>query len=213
MVIAPGALLIVPEGATVTTTNTGVWARCEWQLNAPLLRHGQLANHAGKPLRMSTADFSLLAAMTSVISTESTFATAWGGGLLVDSLAAAIATAVFTSTWTSLNLSEAQADTIHNAIQVIYKRHADASFTVAGLAAEISISKHYLHRLFASVGVTPRQILEARRVSTAVAMLKISPNHSVDVMSAVAQKSGFATVRTMQAAIRRQQDMKGPSLR
>ncbi|WP_424937689.1 MULTISPECIES: hypothetical protein [Bacteria] len=202
--LVPRTMLVVPGEVNLSITNTTLWARCEWHLRTPMLRHGLLAAHHGKPLHLSRDHYQLLATMTNVVSTEAGFGESRGAGVLLDSFASVVAAAVLDAVDTTPQLSKSQAAIIERARQVIDERHVDPTFSVATLASELAVSPYYLSRLYAVLSTTPRRSIEARRVETARALLKLAPAHSHGAMLEVAHRSGFNTVRTLQAALRRQ---------
>jgi len=204
-------MVVLPGTAEVSTTNTELWARCEWQLRSPVLEHDQFAGHLAKPLRLGGSHFQLLTAMTNVISTEAAFTSSPGAAILHDSFAVAVASAILDAVDTTTLLSPPQAAIVERARGVIDVRHTDPAFGVAALASEVAVSQYYLNRLFALLGTTSRRALEARRVQTARLLLHLAPEHSHGAMLEAARRSGFRTVRTMRAALDRHSEASAPA--
>lgn len=204
--LEPQKMLLLPGSGTATTQNHGLWARIEWQIESAVLGRERLVAHYGKPVSVSAADYALLTAMTNVISTSPSLASSHGAGTLLDALAAVVQSTLLNSTETLAHLTPAQAATIRRAYELTDLHHTDSTFTVARLAASMSVSVSHLHHTIALGGTTPRQLLENRRVTTATALQNAIPRQTKSDAEEIALRSGFSSARALRTATRRQRD-------
>ncbi|WP_424936758.1 MULTISPECIES: helix-turn-helix domain-containing protein [Bacteria] len=209
LTLAPREIVVLPGASTITAESGALWARCEWLLNSVALEHPRLAGHLNTPHRLTAEHYALMTTMTNVISTAPAFGTSAGSRTLLGALAATAATAIVDATGKRIDLSPAQAELVERATDIIEANHRDPDFTVRALFRGMAISETHLHHLFSLLGTTPRQAIEARRVATARSLLALTPRRGPGALGDIAVRAGFRTVRTMQAAIARQERQGG----
>ncbi|MFB7843753.1 helix-turn-helix domain-containing protein [Microbacterium sp. NPDC056052] len=88
------------------------------------------------------------------------------------------------------------------ALHIIDEQHTDPTFTVAGLAGHLGVSKAWLHRAFAERGTSPRHALQDARIAHARTQLPRLPTPQEIAAAAAAEASGFATSRALRRALR-----------
>jgi len=210
--LSPREIVVLPGTSMITAESAALWARCEWLLDSAALEHPRLAAHLNTPHRLTAEHYALMTTMTNVISTAPAFGTSAGSRTLLDALAATAATAIVDATGKRIDLSPSQAKLVERATDIIDASHRDPDFTVRALFQRMAISETHLHHLFALLGTTPRQAIEARRVATARSLLALTPRRGSGTLGEVAARAGFRTVRTMQAALARQERREGEPL-
>ncbi|MDR6866397.1 AraC-like DNA-binding protein [Microbacterium resistens] len=204
--LRPGQLIVLDGSLTIRTENRALWARVEWHLRAPLLRHAEFAEHLSTAVPIRTSHADLIATTTNVISTNLQMAQGPGSPYLLDALTGIVAAAIADSTGAPSALTPAQAVIFQRAIADIGERFRDKDLSADGIARSLAVSRGYLHQVFTAARSTPRQEIESRRVAAALALLDASPSGGRGILERVADRSGFSSARQMRTAIRRQQD-------
>ena len=201
--LRPRDLLLLRGDTRVHTENAGVWARCEWHLRSPALQHRKFHPHFARPVRLREDDYTLLTAMTNVISTREGFGSSTGASTLHGALSQVVLAGMLSAADETAALSPSQATILREAKAEIEARYADSDFDVASLAASLHISERYLRRVHALTGTTPRLAIEARRLDDADAVLAAAPTRSRSTFEMAALRSGFRSVRHLQEARQR----------
>lgn len=201
--LAPQQMVLLDGRTAISTMNSAIWARCEWQINTPALQQDRLVEQFKKPLTLDKAHHTLLTAMTNVVSTRNSLGGSWGSGVFGDALAGTVTAAVLEASGTTTALSPTQARIVRTAIETIEERYRDSTFSVSDIATATSISVAHLHRLFAATGTTPRQALEERRLSAADTILAATPARDKGALEHAAEQAGFGSARRLRDATRR----------
>ncbi|WP_424937691.1 MULTISPECIES: helix-turn-helix domain-containing protein [Bacteria] len=201
--LRPRQLIFVDGVVPLETANRGIWARAEWHLRAPAFTLDRFIAHHGRPLPLPTDHYDLFTTMTNVISTRPSLGQSPGAELLLDVLTGVVTSGVINAAHESASLSSAQVKILRDAYAAIDEHYADATFSVQTLAAHVSVSTFYLHRLFAASGTTPRRAIEARRIRAASVLLNTTNPESPGAYEDVARVTGFSSGRQMRMAFRR----------
>ncbi|WP_424937384.1 MULTISPECIES: helix-turn-helix domain-containing protein [Bacteria] len=201
--IRPHEALFLRADDHVTTTNSGIWARCEWQLHAPTLRQEKFARSFGRALPLQADYYALLTTMTNATSTQPTLGQTGGAGMLLDAFTGVAVAAMLDATGETERLSATQTAILQDARAVIEQRYMDSAFDAGTLASTLGLSARHLRRPFAAVGTTPSRAIEERRLDAADSVLRVTPARSRGTLEQVATIAGFSSARRLRDALKR----------
>ena len=203
VLVPPRHLVLLSGDVVVTSENTSLWAWMEWHLTSPAIRQERFAEHFSRALTIPAKNYSLLTTMTNVISTNEHFGRTGGASLLLEALAGVVGATVMDATNESAILSPSQASIVRRAQEIIERRHTDPDLDLSALAAELHVSVRHLTRAFSLAGTTVRQSIEARRLTTADALLAVNSGWNQADKDAIARAAGFSSDRHLRLARRR----------
>ena len=96
-------------------------------------------------------------------------------------------------------VSPGSARVLVQALDLIDHRARDPEFSVAQLAAELSVSQAHLHAVFSQTGMSVGKYLRRARAVVAQRYLESAPEKRD--LDEIAARSGFSSVRTMTRAL------------
>ena len=204
--MAPGQALVVGADSAVTVTHDGTWARYEWQLKSHLLASPRLKNYQNLAISISKDYYRLLAAIANATIMSDGLGYGVDDSLLLAVFSCAVAAGISAAASERIGLTSSQADLVKRAEAVIEDQYLDPSFDVTALIGSLPVSKPLLYRAFSAWGTTPRKVLEERRAAHALSLMDSMPHNTPAVMQAIAERSGFTSVRQMRMAIARRSD-------
>jgi len=196
-------MILLPGDERLSTANDGIWARCEWKLRSPAIRHDRFSAHFSQVVDLRPESYALITTMTNVISTSQNIQSGPGAPLLLEALAGVIMASLMDTTGQSAELTPNQAAIMQRASEVIEIRHTSPDFNVTSLAEELHLSVRHLRRVYANAEQTPRSAIELRRVMTAQSLLSVNPGWYRKSKEEVARAAGFSSIEQMEAAFRR----------
>jgi len=202
--LLPQQAIFLEADTNVTTSNTELWARCEWHLILPDARRAPSRNQLATPLDLPSAHYALATSVTNILSTQKK-AGQWGN--LEDVLTGTARAALMDGSAESRRSTNMSA-ILERANEVIESRYVDPAFGPDALAEELHITARYLRRCFASSGTSPSRAIEDRRIAAVEAYMSLVPLRG-RALEKAAVLSGFSSVRRLRSALDRQAQRKG----
>ncbi|WP_424937741.1 MULTISPECIES: hypothetical protein [Bacteria] len=203
MQVRPMDMVLLQGDARVTAECTSLWARTEWQLASPALRQARFAAHLSRSIPLREEHYTLLTAMTNVISTSERIGHGSGAGAMLETLAGVAMAAVIDATDEHPWLPPSRAAIVRRAREAIDRRHTDPGFGLTELAAELHVSVRSLTRAFAATGTTAREAIERRRLATVDSLAVVNAGWALGDKDALAQAAGFSSARHLELTQRR----------
>ncbi|GAB3633881.1 hypothetical protein GCM10027421_32340 [Microbacterium shaanxiense] len=197
--VPPRTILALPGDAQVETTQSAPWARMFWEVDYPALHLPRFRAAYTRVLNVEGHLWNLITAITNVLAPSDNRPHSDEDPFLAEALGAALTAALSSAV---APLMAARPSLYADALRIIDGQHRDPALSVTILAQRLSVSVPHVHRLFAHAGSKPRDAIEERRVSTALALQQLADGHMDE--KEIAAHAGFTSVRRMRDAIQRQ---------
>jgi AraC-like DNA-binding protein len=204
--LAPGAVLVLAEGAVEVTTPDPSIARFEIALESGMIP-GPLRELIGAHAVLAEVPVSfrvaLVSAANAVLNTELDLRSQGLPALRLafSHLAVAIVSAGLEGAGRE-RFSRRELALQRRAMEVIAERARDPEFTIERLAQELSISERYVHRVFSAAGSSPALEIRAARAAVARSYSEGAVGRGLTAEER-ARLAGFANATAMRRALRR----------
>ena len=182
----------------VVVRNQDLWSRFDW------IVAGQAGiDELAQPFSLSEGYLQLIGAVTETLAKHRDIASTRGASIMVDSLSSIVAAARISAEGLPVSMSAYRREQYRKAMDLVNQHHVDPHFNVAELSEKMAVSVSTLHAIFTAAEATPRQVIEARRVRTAIRNMRMSPKPDKPTVETIAESSGFTSPKKMRSALGR----------